>query len=247
MRGNLSESQRGCHPRHGRSDSAVRWSGLALADALFLWMLASVAGADALARDVMSSGDVVLADALRKFAADWRHGMTGHSPIYMPGFFALTIATWCWHRERPPSRLLTEGALAMAAGLALASIGQPAGRAIAEGPVARQFHVALPLGATSSAMAVGVLTATCWTVLVLAVWNAVTRNSLRLLAAVPVLYGVLGGIRGWWSIEHLRRGDDIGRASARLLHADPVALASLLAILWLAFALARARRRRRPG
>lgn len=47
-------------------------------------------------------GDAREAQAAFAFAASWRHGMAGNSPVYMPGFFAVAIAAWIWS-ETPRS------------------------------------------------------------------------------------------------------------------------------------------------
>src|SRR5262245_47111812 len=45
-----------------------------------------------------------------EFAAKWRHGMAGNSPIYMPGFFAAAVALWFWSAGKSLLRVIAEGA-----------------------------------------------------------------------------------------------------------------------------------------
>jgi hypothetical protein len=221
-----------------RYQVAVRWLALAFADALFLWMIVSVSGVDLLADAAVANGDTGAAESMRRFAADWRHGMNGHSPIFMPGFFALTIAVWYWHRKQSILCLVADGLPAMCVGCALAWIGEPVGSAIAGSAFARQFDIILPPGPTWSAVVVGACTAICWTVLVIAVRNALIARSWRLFALVPVLYGLLGVARDWWSIDHFGRGNDLERMFTRVAAGDAVAIRSLWAIPLLMFVLA---------
>lgn len=92
-----------------------------LAQTLFLWMFFSAArieqtvrlGSCSHARGVRDDADrrarlEFLAD---RFAAQWRHGMAGNSPLYMPGFFALGVTTWLWSIGRPLRRLGGEALL----------------------------------------------------------------------------------------------------------------------------------------
>src|ERR1700752_1928845 len=46
-----------------------------------------------------------------EFAAKWRHGMAGNSPIYMPGFFAAAVALWFWSAGKSLLRIVAEGAI----------------------------------------------------------------------------------------------------------------------------------------
>src|SRR5205085_5367591 len=89
-----------------RYGQGARWLALALADALFLWMFLSVAGIDAAGNTLVATGHPDLGHAIHVFAADWRHGLNGHSPLYMPGFFVLTPAVWYWSGKQSVAQLL---------------------------------------------------------------------------------------------------------------------------------------------
>lgn len=216
---------------HDRRAEAIRWLALALADGLFLWMYLSAAPIDALGEATVAAGKLRLGHSILVFAADWRHGMNGHSPIYMPGFFALTMAAWYWTRSQSVVGLVVGGLVALVAGLAVAWVAMPAGRTSAVAAFASEFH--LPLGAAVSStwqvVSVSAYTAACWTVLIVGSRKAITTRSLRPLAVTPVLYGVLAFTRRW-SFEHLQSGDDIARWGKRLSEGDSVAIVSLLAI-----------------
>jgi hypothetical protein len=94
---------------------------------LFLWMFfaaatlertASIGGISAPAgQDVRSLAF--------EFAAAWRHGMAGNSPLYMPGFFAAALALWFWSDRRSIPRMLVEGAILMSAASIIAALLAP--------------------------------------------------------------------------------------------------------------------------
>lgn len=214
----------------------MRWVALALAYALFLWMFLSVAAVDAMGDTWVMAGHSGEGERMLTFAADWRHGMNGHSPIYMPGFFALTIASWYWLQKQPLSFLVGGGLIALIAGFALAWIAAPAGRAAASAAFIREFHVApgTDIGATWAAVPVSAFTAVCWTVFVVACRTAITTGSMRLSALVASLYVVLGFVRHWWTLEHFGKGNDVARWATRVTQGDVVAIGSLLAMLLLA-------------
>jgi hypothetical protein len=194
-------------------------------------MYLSTAPIDALGEATVAAGQLRLGESMLVFAADWRHGMNGYSPIYMPGFFALGIAAWYWTGRQSVPGLVAGGVIALVAGLAVAWVAMPVGRTSAVAAFAREFH--LPLGAEVSStwqvVSVSAYTAACWTVLVVGSRKAIAARSLRPLAVAPVLYGLLAFTRRW-SFEHLRRGDDIARWGKRLTEGDAIAIGSLLAI-----------------
>jgi hypothetical protein len=215
-----------------RYQRAIRFAGLALAYALFIWMFLSVAEADALGNAMVLAGRTAVGERVLVFAADWRHGLNGHSPLFMPGFFALTLAVWYWCAKLSLVQLLYSGALALVVGFAVASIAAPLGRGAAAAAIFEEFHFKIPLGtrATWDAVPVSAFTAICWTVLVVAIRKAVTTGALRPLGLVVCLYAVLGLTRHWWSVDHFRRGDDVARWEARIAQGDAVAIGSVLAM-----------------
>src|SRR6266513_745356 len=208
------------------------WVALALADALFLWMFISVAQFDALGATLAPQGHLDMAARVLVFAADWRHGLNGHSPLFMPGFFALTPAAWYWSQERSVEELLGGGALALLAGFLLALVAAPLGKAAADAAFVDQFHFAIQqdVGDIWRAVPISAFTAVCWTVLIVAVRKATTTRSTRLLLLVVGLYAVLGFTRHWWSVDHFREGNDVARWVSRIVQGDHVATASVLTI-----------------
>ena len=98
------------------------------ATSFFLWMFLAVAPLETLA-DTGALRRTDGTDATLQayeFAAQWRHGMAGNAPLYMPGFFLLAVSAWLWAgadvSARPIPRLLIEGAVALIIGLSVAWI-----------------------------------------------------------------------------------------------------------------------------
>ena len=219
----------------------ARWLALALADALFLWMFLSVADVDLAGNTLMATGHSALGHAVQVFAADWRHGLNGHSPLFMPGFFVLTPAVWYWSREQSIVGLLRGGALALFAGFFLALLVAPLGRAAAADAFFHEFHFAVQpgFGAVWQDAPICAFTAICWTVLVVAIRRAITSGASRSLALVVVLYALLGFARHWWSLDHFNKGDDVARWETRAAQGDGVAIGSLVAVPLLGLVLAK--------
>jgi hypothetical protein len=220
---------------------AARWLALALADALFLWMFLSVAGVDVMGNTLVATGHPVQGQAVQVFAADWRHGLNGHSPLFMPGFFVLTPAVWYWSRRKSIAELLRGGALALLAGFLLALLAAPLGRAAAARAFFDEFHFAVQANSADiwRAAPIPAFTAICWTVLVVAIRRVITTGAARSLALVVSLYALLGFARHWWSLDHFRKGDDVARWETRAAQGDTVAIGSLLAVPLLGLILAK--------
>jgi hypothetical protein len=219
----------------------ICWIALALADALFLGMFISVAQLDAQGAALTAQGHLDIGARILVFAADWRHGMNGHSPLFMPGFFALTPAVWYWSQKQSVEELLRRGALALLAGFLLALIAAPLGRAAADAAFVDQFHFAIQpnVGHTWQAVPISAFTAVCWTVLIVAVRKATTTGSTRPLVLVVGLYAVLGFTRHWWSVDHFREGNDVARWLSRIAQDDRVAIGSVLAMALLGLLFAK--------
>jgi hypothetical protein len=219
----------------------ARWLALALADALFLWMFLSVAEVDVTGNNLLVTGHPALGHAIQVFAADWRHGLNGHSPLFMPGFFALTPAAWYWSRGQSIAELLRGGALALLAGFFLALFAAPLGRAAAARAFFDEFHFAVqPNWRTIwQAAPISAFTAICWTVLVVAIRRALATGTSRPLALVVGLYALLGFARHWWSVDHFKKGDDVARWETRAAQGDSVAIGSLVAVPLLGLVLAK--------
>jgi hypothetical protein len=224
-----------------RYEKGARWLSLAFAYALFLWMFLSVAEVDVTGSTLMATGHPVLGQAVQVFAADWRHGLNGHSPLFMPGFFALTGAVWFWSRTQSIAELLRGGALALLAGFFLALFAAPLGRAAAAQAFLDEFHFAVQpeFRDTWRAAPISALTAICWTVLVVAIRRAITTGASRPLALAVGLYALLGFARHWWSLDHFRKGDDVARWETRAAQGDAVAIGSLVAVPLLGLVLAK--------
>jgi hypothetical protein len=218
----------------------ARWLALTIAYALFLWMFLSVTGVDIAGKTLVATGHLQLGHAIEVFAADWRHGLNGHSPLFMPGFFVLTPAAWYWSGRQSVEQLLRGGATALLAGLLLAVLAAPVGRAAAANAFFYEFHLAVQSSFrdTWHAAATSAFTAICWTVLVVAIRRAITVGRVRPFALVVGLYVLLGFSRHWWSLDHFKKGDDVARWETRVARGDAVAIASLVAVPVLGLVLA---------
>ena len=140
------------------------------------------------------------------YAALWRHGMAGNSPLYMPGFFAVAAAAWWWsHATRLP-RLWLEGSIVVVAACAVAT-------ALAPWPSLR-------------AVVHATYTLATWTVCVVCCRRALARRAWRPLWPVPLLTAGLMALRTWtlddvqtlW-IERLLNGDAVAVVSSAALPA----------------------------
>jgi hypothetical protein len=225
--------------RGERYAQGARWLALALAYALFLWMFLSVTGIDVAGNTLVATGHPELGHAIHVFAADWRHGLNGHSPLFMPGFFALTPAAWYWSGKQSTAQLLRGGATALLAGLLLASLAAPIGIAAAANAFFDEFHLAVQSNFRDvwQAAAISAFTAICWTVLVVGIRRAITLGTSRPLALALGLYLLLGVSRNWWSLDHFRKGDDVARWETRAAEGDAVAIASVVAVPLLGWVL----------
>ena len=164
---------------------------LLAAQAFFLWMFLSTEPLERMAEAGRVRGGLpgeVRASAYR-YAAEWRHGLAGGWPLYVPGFFAAAVVTWFWSFWRSLRRLIPECAgilcLALVAGLLAAPLGAEL--------VARGFEretglgCARPLpGPSAQGAMVGLCTLVAWTVVVLSCHRALWWRSYRPLLA-PVL------------------------------------------------------------
>ena len=178
-----------------------RLAALLAADVFFLWMflaaapLEQMAEAGGLIPDERSTRDSAYA-----FAASWRHGMSGNSPLYMPGFFALALAVWFWVRPAGLSRLLVERMASLGAATALAWLLGPVGARSAVtsfGESTHTFFIGAVPRASIEAVAAGAYTAVAWTAFVAGSRLALARRSLVYLLPVPVLTIGLGVVRPW--------------------------------------------------
>jgi hypothetical protein len=217
-------------------------AGLLAADTLFVWMFLAAAPLERMAvAGHFAGGSRLAVDAAFAFAADWRHGMAGNSPLYMPGFFALAAATWVWCDHRRWPQLAIERAASLAGALMLAWLAAPFGTSA----VVDAFASAWQTAATSAlpqpglhAAAAGCYTALAWSVFVGGCRQALLRRTWWPLAPAPVLAVVLAAARPWTV------GDFTALWLSRAGDADAVAVGSLLAIPATSAVLAAYHRRR---
>ena len=221
------------------AQGALKAAALAAAQALFLWMFLAADPLEQLATAGAFGADPGVRDWAFVFAADWRHGMTQNSPLYMPGFFAVAAAVWIWS-ETVGARLWRSFVTALAAAFAIACAAAPAGTAA----VLASFHVVSGMGtsrsvpfASAGAMFAATYTLLNWTVFVLGCRAAVARRSLLPLAPTPFLTAGLIALRPW-TVGHFTN-----TWWTRSLEGDPTAIMSAALIpLLAAFLVGRTRR-----
>jgi hypothetical protein len=225
------------------SRAPLRRVALLGAAGFFLWMFLAAAPLETLADTGGLSGRAgadIVAEGYR-VAADWRHGMAGNSPLYMPGFFALAVAAWFWAESSrtSASRLIVEGGIILAAscvvarvcaGLATASVVAVCER------MAGLTVVELWPAPPARAAAQGLYTAATWMVFVAASRRALARRSLVPLAGVPPMALLLALVRPWTAddfvalwIVRATAGDAVALGSAAAI---PVVAASLVLTEW---------------
>jgi hypothetical protein len=208
----------------------VRAALVVATQSLFLWMFLA---ADPLEQTVGS-------EAALRFASDWRHGMTGNSLVYMPGFFATAAALWLYRGtgdgRRTAGRLLLLCAIAALA----AALGSGVGSRMAAWEFEVATSIALPaalprpslLGAVR-----GLYTLATWSVFVLACRSALEDRSARPFVLPAVMTIVLALIRPWTV------GDFTTLWMDRAVAGDPVACASAAAAVVMIALLAAASQR----
>jgi hypothetical protein len=213
--------------------------GVLAAAAFFLWMFLAAAPIEALADAGGLSGThpIGLTAAAYGFAADWRHGMAGNSPLYMPGFFLLAVATWLWSgsRVRSLSRQIAEGIgiLLLSVGIAWACAG------LARAEILGAFERSSGLTIVAAwpapprqALVQGVYTAIVWMASMVACRRALEQRTFAPLLFIPPMTIVLALIRPWtvddfaalW-IARARAGD---MAAIGSLAAIPIVAAILI-------------------
>lgn len=135
-----------------------------------------------------------------EFAAKWRHGMAGNSPLYMPGFFAVAITIWFWCAGRSVPRMLAEGAILISAASVCAALLAPlaAPRILNDFVAQEGFTVS---HATSSGTwvtsAQGVYSLLTWSTVIIASRFSIRLRSLKPLLVPLVLNLVLAFVRPW--------------------------------------------------
>jgi len=165
--------------------------------------------------------------AAYEFAAKWRHGMAGNSPLYMPGFFAAAIAIWFWCAGKSLARMLVEGSMLIAVASWCAFMLAPfaAPRIIADFR-AQGFIVShSPMAGTGVAYALGVYTLLTWSALIIASRSSIKLRTPQPLAVPLVLYLVLALVRPWTAFAGLS-----SLWVSQTLAGEPAAVVSLLLV-----------------
>ena len=134
------------------------------------------------------------------FAARWRHGMSGNSPLYMPGFFAVAIACWFWCDKRSLLRMLAEGFTILGVAGVCAAVLAPYAAAQIVSNFREQTGVSVVQFSTAGtwiAWAQGIYSLLTWTTVIIASrWSIKLRSPKPLL--IPfVLNFVLAFVRPW--------------------------------------------------
>jgi hypothetical protein len=169
---------------------------------LFLWMFFAASTLERTAElggISTPSGQDARADAY-EFAARWRHGMAGNSPLYMPGFFAVAVVIWFWCAGRSFTRMLGEGAILISVASVCAALLAPlaAPRILNDFTAQEGFTV---FHATSSgtwvASAQGVYSLLTWSTVIIASRFSIRLRSLKPLLIPLVLNIILAFVRPW--------------------------------------------------
>ncbi len=188
---------------------------------LYVWMFVASEGVVLLANQGACTGADVVVTA-QHFAGDWRHGMTGDSPLYLPGFFLLAATTWIWANDAQMSRLLREALPLLAVATIIGIVFGPLGTA----HLAREFQAREPVlctQATTSAISpwrvfLCLFTLTSWSLVVAGINMAVARRGWRVLripAAFAAIALVLRPPTRWpviW-VHQIAAGDSVAIAS----------------------------------
>jgi hypothetical protein len=210
------------------------------AETLFLWMFLAVAPLEQLADTGLIPVDK---REVYRFAADWRHGMAGNAPLFMPGFLVIAATAWYAVAQQSIAKLAWSLTATLGLALVLAWLAAPIGGAIVLADFARAFGRSpietVPAPAFTAVLA-GVYTAFTWTTFVVASRYALRRRSVRPLAPVALLGIILAFARPWTV------GDFTTLWTTRAATADPTATGSLLATIALGVTLALTERRPQP-
>lgn len=206
-----------------RRSAAMRWgSALLLGGAylLFMWMFLATEGFWSTVQWQLRMGGTTAPqlELAMRFGAAWRHGMEGGWPLFMPGFFALTIALVLWSWQRSWLIMVWEGALLLGVATGSAVALAPFGSRLVTSVFARELGVAtIPIHFTLSwtDVATGLMTAGCWTLFILLLVRAIEQRSVRLVLLGLLPYAALYSrwqdgqvLASEWTMRALR-GDDL--------------------------------------
>ena len=186
-----------------RRDVAFATAAFALVScSFFLWMFFAAATLERTA-DLGWISAAVNHDARAiayEFAARWRHGMSGNSPLYMPGFFAVALASWFWCDKRSLPRMLLEGLTIIAVAAVWAAVLAPYAAPTIVSDFSEQAGVRVSQVSTAGtwiAWAQGIYSLLTWTTVIIASrWSIKLRSPKPLLVPV-VLNLILAFVRPW--------------------------------------------------
>lgn len=168
----------------------------------FLWMFFAAATLERTADlgGISAASFQEARTAAYDFAAKWRHGMAGNSPLYMPGFFAAAIAIWFWCGARSLRRILVEGTVLIAVASCCAVILAP----LAAPQIISDFRAQQGFIVSNTAtpwtwipFAQGVYTLLTWGTLIVASRWSIKLRSLKPLVFPLAFYIVLALVRPW--------------------------------------------------
>jgi hypothetical protein len=134
------------------------------------------------------------------FAARWRHGMAGNSPIYMPGFFAVAIAGWFWCKQKSLGRTLSEGCAILGMATMCAALVAPyAAPRIISDFVAQEGASVLQISTKGTwvSLAQGVYSLLTWTALIVSSRWCIKLKSPKPLLIPVALNLILAFVRPW--------------------------------------------------
>jgi hypothetical protein len=186
-----------------RRDVGFATSAFALVACIFfLWMFFAAATLERTADLgwISASAGQDARSLAYEFAARWRHGMSGNSPLYMPGFFAVAVASWFWCNNKSLLRMLLEGFTLIAVAVVCAAVVAPYSTARVVSDFSEQASVSVSQVATAGtwiAWAQGIYSLLTWTTVAIASrWSIKLRSPKPLLIPL-VLNFVLAFVRPW--------------------------------------------------
>ncbi len=203
---------------------------------LFLWTFFATEGFKYSIKVAESQGILTaeLKEVALRFGTAWRHGMEGQWPIYMPGFFVLSVALVSWCRGRSLQLIFWETAFLLPLAAMVAIALGPLGSRILMDTFQHEFGLGtLPLMFKVSWSRIGtaLLTIGCWILFVVTLVRASELRKPRLML-LPVM--AFAGL-------HLVRFGEAGALTRtwaeRVLLGDRIAILSLLMIPLVASAL----------
>ena len=195
----------------------------------FLWMFFAAATLERTADLgwISASAGTDACAVAYEFAARWRHGMSGNSPLYMPGFFAVAVASWFWCNKKSLPRMLLEGFPLLGVASVCAAVLAPyaAQRLVSDfseqaGVSISQFSTAV----TWIAWAQGVYSLLTWTTFIIASRWSIKLKSPKPLVIPLVLNLVLAFVRPWTV------ADFTSQWFKQALDGEPTAVISLLLV-----------------